>query len=68
MKSQSFQRDIAATIARAPQVAANIDMLEEMRSDSPGVAATGSDTTLALAAAKPVDNAALDDWRAARVA
>lgn len=65
-KSQEFQRDIAATLARAPQAMANIAALEAMRSDSPGVAGTGPDAQLALAVTLPEANPALEDWRKLR--
>ena len=42
-KNQDFQRDIASTMARAPQVMANIATLQQMRADSPGVADSGAD-------------------------
>ena len=67
-KTQSFQRDIAATMARAPQVIENIRALEAMRADSPGAAETGADADLTIAAVTPVDNPALEDWKARRAA
>lgn len=63
LKGQDFQRSIAATMARAPQVIENISTLRKLRADSPGVADTGADATLTLAAVKPGENAALTDWR-----
>lgn len=65
-KGQDFQRSIAATVARAPQVARTITTLEALRRPgpaSPGAAAGGPDAALALAALDPGENAALEDWR-----
>lgn len=61
-KAQDFQRDLAATMARAPEVMRNIATLRALRADSPGAADTGPDAGLALAAVHPETNAALDDW------
>ena len=66
VKGQEFQRSIAATMARAPQVIENISALRKLRPDSPGVADTGRDAALTLAAVKPGDNAALKDWQDTR--
>ena len=69
-KSQDFQRDIAASMTRAPQAMANIAALKSMRSDrpdSPGVAQTGHDAGLSGAAVHPEKNLALEDWKALRV-
>jgi Holin of 3TMs, for gene-transfer release len=63
-KTQDFQRDIAVTMARTPQVIRNIETLERLRADSPGVADTGPDARLAAVVAGPGDNQALEDWRA----
>jgi len=62
-KNQDFQRDIASTMARAPQVMANIAALEGMRADSPGVADSGVETALGLTAVRPGQNRALEDWK-----
>ncbi|MEX0365687.1 MAG: holin family protein [Ruegeria sp.] len=62
-KAQDLQRDLATTMARAPQVMANIAALREMRADSPGVADPGPDAGLQLAAVQPDENKALEDWR-----
>jgi holin (3TMs family) len=72
MKSQDFQREIAATVARAPEVIGNIKQLREIQEASPGAADTGSDATLALSAlgsgatssTRKDGNAALADWNA----
>jgi hypothetical protein len=58
---------IAATIARAPQVAETITTLRQLRADSPGMAETRSDAPLALAALAPAGNPALEDWNRSRV-
>lgn len=68
VKNQSFQKDIAATMARVPQVMENIAAIEKLRSDSPGVADTGPDAQLTQAATWPVQNPALEDWKALRAA
>lgn len=64
-KGQEFQRSIAATMSRAPQVVQNIKTLRKLNAETPGVANAGSDATLTLAAVEPEENAALDDWRRA---
>jgi hypothetical protein len=63
MKSQSFQREIATTMARVPQVMENIGRLEQMRADSPGAADPGPDAELSVAVLKPCDNPALEAWK-----
>lgn len=65
-KSQEFQRDITATMARAPLAMGNIAALEAMRADGPGAAGTGTDAQLALATTHPETNPALEDWRKLR--
>lgn len=65
-KAQDFQRDIAATMSRTPQVIENIARLEAMRADSPGAADTGADPELARSATRPDANPALEDWKARR--
>lgn len=62
-KGQDFQRSIAGTMARAPQVVNTIAALEALRPASPGAATTGTDADLSLAAISPSDNPALEDWR-----
>ncbi|QBF32208.1 holin family protein [Thalassococcus sp. S3] len=68
MKAQSFQKDIAATMARAPQVIENIGKLRTMSAGSPGAADPGPDAELAVAAVRPELNKALEDWKAIRQA
>ncbi|MEM7075904.1 MAG: holin family protein [Pseudomonadota bacterium] len=62
-KGQAFQRSIAATMARAPQVMDNLRSLRVLAAESPGSAATGPDAGLTLASITPGENAALDDWQ-----
>jgi hypothetical protein len=62
-KGQQFQQSIASTMARVPQVIENTARLRALRPEAPGVAETGSDVTLTQAALKPIENAALADWR-----
>lgn len=68
MKAQTFQKDIAATMARVPQVMDNIAAIEKLRADSPGAADTGPDAQLTQAATWPAANPALEDWKALRAA
>ncbi|MBE1282255.1 MAG: carboxylesterase [Rhodobacteraceae bacterium] len=65
-KNQEFQRDIAASVRLAPRVIENIDALGALRADSPGVAETGSDAAVTVAAVTPEDNQALEDWHKLR--
>ena len=65
MKAQEFQREIAGTMARVPQVIENIKALRELWSDSVGAAGTGQDATLTVAVLKPDGNTALEAWRRA---
>ncbi|MDA7964850.1 holin family protein [Ruegeria sp.] len=62
-KVQDLQREIGATMLRAPTVLANLETLRQLRSDSPGVADPGPDATLAEQVSKPDANPALEDWR-----
>lgn len=66
MKTQGFQRDIAASMARAPQAMVNIAALEQMRADTPGVADPGTNARASVAAVYPEQNRALEDWQARR--
>ncbi|THH38862.1 carboxylesterase [Aliishimia ponticola] len=66
VKTQQFQREIAATVTRAPQVMENIRQLREMRHDDPGTADTGADSGLQFAALIPDPNPALEAWRKKR--
>ncbi len=67
-KSQSFQREIAQTMARTPDVVENLSRLKSLSAQTPGAADPGPDASLTLAAVAPSDNPALDDWRALRAA
>ena len=62
-QGERFQRDIAQTLARVPQVVADIGALETLRApESPMVAETGADARVTEAAVRPHDNAALAEW------
>jgi hypothetical protein len=63
VKTQDFQRDLAATMSRVPQVVENIDALRTLRHDSPGAAETGTDTELAQSATEQSDNPAVTEWQ-----
>jgi len=62
-KGQEFQRSIADTMNRAPQVVENIRQLKALNAISPQVAATNGDLQLSDLATKPDYNAALSEWR-----
>ncbi|WP_424986802.1 holin family protein [Microbulbifer sp. S227A] len=66
VKAQQFQREVATTMARVPQVMENIDRLDRMRADSPGAADPGPDVKLSIAVLSPEDNPALEAWKARR--
>lgn len=66
VKHQTFQKEIAATLSRTPQVVDNIRALRALEADSPKAADTGSDAELSLAALHPGNNQALADWRKTR--
>lgn len=68
VKAQSFQRDIAQSLARAPQVIDSITQLQALRPDTPGMADPGPDATVIVAAVEPDANPALRDWKALRAA
>jgi hypothetical protein len=65
VKSQDFQREIAHSMTRVPQVMNNVRALREMRAESVGAAATGVDAQLTAASLVPGDNPALEDWQRA---
>ncbi|MCV6584660.1 MAG: holin family protein [Marinibacterium sp.] len=65
-KSQDFQRDMATTLARVPQVMGNLDALQALRADTVGVADTQGEAELTLKATRPDDNPALSEWKARR--
>ncbi len=62
-QGQEFQRSLALTMARTPQVMANIAALGRLTPASPRIATTGSDAALELGAVMPGENPALDSWR-----
>ncbi|MFV2052600.1 holin family protein [Aliiroseovarius sp. YM-037] len=62
VKGQEFQRSLAQTVARVPEVVSN---LRALRALSPGVARTGADARLSVSAISGDENAALEDWRKA---
>ncbi len=66
VKAQQFQREVATTMARVPQVMETIDRLERMRADSPGAADPGPDVKLSMAVLDPGDNPALEEWKRKR--
>lgn len=68
LKTQQFQKSIAETLARAPVVVDNIAALRGLDYTSPGVADTGTDTSLAhdITRSPPATgNPAIDEWRSA---
>lgn len=64
VKGQEFQRSIAATLARAPQVVESVARLRALRADSPGAADPGPDARVALRVLSAAHNPALEEWRA----
>lgn len=61
-QGQEFQRSIAETVARAPQVAANVEALEALRPaepETPRAADPGTDARATQRAVAPSDNPAL---------
>jgi len=65
-KGQEFQRSLAATMARTPQVVENIVELRRLSFETPSIAATGTDAGLEIEASSAGRNPALDDWRKLR--
>lgn len=68
VKSQNFQREIAQTMTRVPQVVDNIKALQALAADSPAWPIPDRMRALALAAVAPSENPALDAWKQARQA
>jgi len=72
LKKQSFEREIARTVALAPEAARQVGILDALRGrddpERPGAADTRTDAVVAQAATHPEANPALDDWRALRSA
>ncbi len=67
-KMQGLQRDLAASVARAPEVIGNISALRSLRSDDLNAADPGPEASVNLAAVNPEGNPALTHWRALRQA
>ncbi|MEM6480828.1 MAG: holin family protein [Pseudomonadota bacterium] len=65
-KGQAFQRSIATSIGRTPQVIDGLRNLRALNAESPGVASTRPDASLTLASVQPDDNPALADWHRSR--
>lgn len=65
-KAQDFQRDIAVTMARVPEVMENITAIDMLRGERIGGADTGADARLSVAVVTPEPNPALEDWKALR--
>lgn len=63
VKAQDFQREIAQSMGRVPQVLDNIQAIRALRHDTPGVAETGSDAELSIATLEPTENPAIEAWR-----
>ncbi|MGI3163063.1 holin family protein [Pseudooceanicola sp. 200-1SW] len=65
VKGQEFQKSIAETMSRVPQVVENLGALRKLRADSPGVADSGADAELGLrlVSAGVDGNAAVEEWR-----
>jgi hypothetical protein len=63
VKSQEFQRSIAATMSHAPKMVENLAALQMLRATTPGQADTGADAHLKLQSIEPEANPALAEWR-----
>jgi hypothetical protein len=62
-KGQEFQRSLATTLARGPQVVESVAAMRALRAGSPGAADPGTDAGAVLAASAPAANPALAEWR-----
>ena len=62
-KGQEFQRSLAETMARTPQVVRNIEHLQSLDPNQPQIAHSGTDSTLEIAATETEDNPALAAWK-----
>ncbi|MCL6284306.1 holin family protein [Ruegeria sp. 2012CJ41-6] len=62
-KTQDLQRDLARSLTQAHQVKTNIEMLRDLRADSPGSADPGTDAALAQQLEGTDPNPALEEWR-----
>ncbi|MFC3616334.1 holin family protein [Lutimaribacter marinistellae] len=65
-KTQDLQRELAATLARAPDVIGNINGLRNISHGSPRAADAGDDADVTIDILRPEANAALEDWRKLR--
>ena len=66
VKAHEFQAAAAGAAAMVPQVLDNISRIRALRHDSPGIADTGTDAELAVAAVKPSQNPAVNAWKEAQ--
>jgi len=62
-KGQDFQKSLAATLARTPQVVRNIEVIRALRPGSPGVADAGTEASLVLGVIGRGQNRAVAEWR-----
>lgn len=62
-KGQEFQRSLAETMARTPQVVRNIEHLRGLDPNQPQIAHSGTDSALEIAATETEDNPALAAWK-----
>jgi hypothetical protein len=62
-KMLEARKDIATVAQRLPQTLESIEAVRAFRSDSPGVADTGTDARLSLKTEEPSKNAAVAAWR-----
>lgn len=66
VKAQDFQRDIAASMIRVPEMIENVQAIEKLRFDDGQAAQTGTDAALENASLAPQENPALIAWQATR--
>lgn len=66
VKTQEFQRGLAASMAHVPQAVENIAALNRLRADSPGSAAEEPGAAAAPQLQAPDQNPALAAWKARR--
>ncbi|MEO0751073.1 MAG: holin family protein [Pseudomonadota bacterium] len=62
-KGQDFQRSLAETMARTPQVVANIESLRQLSARSPQIASADTQSGMETASAPSQENAALAAWQ-----
>lgn len=65
-KIQKFQRDIASSLSRFPQVVENLETLRAMEREGQGVARAQASETDEKEAVRPEENLALQQWQARR--